>query len=1207
MSAVGDVKVSLVLDGADEFKVQVTRAADSLDKISSKMDGLGRASQRAQRDTWALGSSFREMAFNMELARLTITNLTLGLTALPRAILEQASFFDKTTLLLAGLNVETATFAEAQQKAAVEVRNLMSVASASPYKLNALVDSYTKLKAADLASPDGFLAGLVNTAGKFGKSSEELKRASVAIQQMAGKGVISMEELRQQFGEAVPDAMGMMARAAGISMGDLVKQVSTGTVEAKQALALLSREMYLSSAGAAHEMSKTWEGALNRISTSLTELAVATGDTGFYDNAVELANAFNTFLQSDEAYADANRLGLMLTDLTDAFGATASFIYDRAKELGVAIAIMFGASWASKIMSGVSSLTEAYRNESAKWPESTRAVQAQMLEHQRDFRRRCLALEAEYRASMTRAQDRQIWAAMDANKRQFDIERAAMQDRLTMLQSGQSRLSAITSSVANMFGGWTNVIVAAIGVALYALDEFYLKQRRIADQVIETGGLVATFDDLKYATTQMGEDEVKLKDRKQALVETKAAVAELTDQYKLTNEQVEILKNGTSAQKLGLGQELGLTGAKSARLFSTFDDVKRMESEIKASEARLVKAAEAIKSAREHVNETLRNQGGSVAANLMAKPLREVSMSYEKAAKQAELKAKEEASKFKDDAKAANEAYQKTLNSELLPARQKAMEDFNSIFREEAKSLEAQIKTIQAAAPDKGNGEKAYTIEQDKQLSSLQGRLDRVTKDWNTFNEAVSVSHEGLDRLASQVAKTGKIDPSTSYLQSAKAFTAGKQEEIKMQKVSLGLMDEQAVKGKELAKLEAMMAAGKYKGLKDYQVEQMRIAAMAKDAANEEARSLNERARLRRTTVDRLDDLSISISKKMGTAIGSSDNPFLEWERGFEQTNEAVKEIERNLNKASGVLKEDAAKIDEILQKQRMTDQFNISAQMQKSITETTEAMMPSMTRARAEYDRQIRQLNELLELEKERLKAARDRGESAKEEAALIEENIELVKKQRALVEEQKSQNTSVFGIWKRNLIEMEDSVTEKLAGAFDGVFDAMTAGILEGKASFGDMIQSITKDLEKFLVKMALMKAFEAGASALGFGSIGASGEAFANGGIMTEHGSVPLRKYAKGGIATSPQLALFGEGSHNEAYVPLPDGRTIPVTMTGPANAGAAPAIHFNLINQSGTPVEAEGRGQRFDGEKYIIDVVLNAMSRPGRLRTAMQGAK
>lgn len=56
------------------------------------------------------------------------------------------------------------------------------------------------------------------------------------------------------------------------------------------------------------------------------------------------------------------------------------------------------------------------------------------------------------------------------------------------------------------------------------------------------------------------------------------------------------------------------------------------------------------------------------------------------------------------------------------------------------------------------------------------------------------------------------------------------------------------------------------------------------------------------------------------------------------------------------------------------------------------------------------------------------------------------------------------------------------------------------------------------------------------------------FENGGIMTSGGSVPLRAYSSGGIATSPQLALYGEGKQPEAYVPLPDGRTIPVTMSG-----------------------------------------------------------
>ena len=63
------------------------------------------------------------------------------------------------------------------------------------------------------------------------------------------------------------------------------------------------------------------------------------------------------------------------------------------------------------------------------------------------------------------------------------------------------------------------------------------------------------------------------------------------------------------------------------------------------------------------------------------------------------------------------------------------------------------------------------------------------------------------------------------------------------------------------------------------------------------------------------------------------------------------------------------------------------------------------------------------------------------------------------------------------------------------------------------------------------------------------------FANGGIMTSRGQVPLHRYATGGIATSPQVAIFGEGRGPEAYVPLPDGRRIPVAMQQLANSNTA----------------------------------------------------
>lgn len=57
------------------------------------------------------------------------------------------------------------------------------------------------------------------------------------------------------------------------------------------------------------------------------------------------------------------------------------------------------------------------------------------------------------------------------------------------------------------------------------------------------------------------------------------------------------------------------------------------------------------------------------------------------------------------------------------------------------------------------------------------------------------------------------------------------------------------------------------------------------------------------------------------------------------------------------------------------------------------------------------------------------------------------------------------------------------------------------------------------------------------------------FEDGGVMTSRGPLPLHFYAGGGIATSPQLALFGEGRTPEAYVPLPDGRSIPVSIKTP----------------------------------------------------------
>ncbi|OAI25962.1 hypothetical protein A1351_15530 [Methylosinus sp. R-45379] len=98
------------------------------------------------------------------------------------------------------------------------------------------------------------------------------------------------------------------------------------------------------------------------------------------------------------------------------------------------------------------------------------------------------------------------------------------------------------------------------------------------------------------------------------------------------------------------------------------------------------------------------------------------------------------------------------------------------------------------------------------------------------------------------------------------------------------------------------------------------------------------------------------------------------------------------------------------------------------------------------------------------------------------------------------------------------------------------------------------------------------------------------FADGGVMTSRGPLPLRRYADGGVASSPQLAMFGEGSGPEAYVPLKNG-AIPVRLAQPRATPISGAyrsgVTVNVTNNRGhdTDVSVE---RMSDGD---INVLIN----------------
>jgi lambda family phage tail tape measure protein len=161
----------------------------------------------------------------------------------------------------------------------------------------------------------------------------------------------------------------------------------------------------------------------------------------------------------------------------------------------------------------------------------------------------------------------------------------------------------------------------------------------------------------------------------------------------------------------------------------------------------------------------------------------------------------------------------------------------------------------------------------------------------------------------------------------------------------------------------------------------------------------------------------------------------------------------------------------------------------------------------------------------------------------------------------------------------------------AFNGMTDALVNFVMTGKLDFRSLANSIISDLIRIQIQRAITLPLARAMSSF-FG--------FADGGVMTSAGPMALRTYASGGIANSPQLALFGEGSKPEAYVPLPDGRSIPVTMSGGASAGDV----FNIsvsVSDAGASSRGDDPGGR-DLGRAIASAVrqeLLAQKRAGGL--------
>jgi hypothetical protein len=209
-----------------------------------------------------------------------------------------------------------------------------------------------------------------------------------------------------------------------------------------------------------------------------------------------------------------------------------------------------------------------------------------------------------------------------------------------------------------------------------------------------------------------------------------------------------------------------------------------------------------------------------------------------------------------------------------------------------------------------------------------------------------------------------------------------------------------------------------------------------------------------------------------------------------------------------------------------------------------------------------------------------------------------------------------SAFGQAFKDIVSGSVSAREALANMMQSIADHfldMAAQIIAKQITmiiYGTIMKVLGLTAGASSAGGGLSSGFDAGgASALptdagGWSQSFATSLKFANGGIAAGG----FTAFANGGMVTGPTMGLVGEGKYNEAIVPLPDGKSIPVQMTGTSGGGSLrDAMNSNSVTNSSPVLNMSFQSTSINGVEYVSRDQLESAMAETRRNATRDGAK
>lgn len=239
---------------------EVTKSALQGDKALKKLDQQ-------------VGDNFRKVG-NYENAlkglkgALTQLGLAFGVFDAVRFIFDTQVKLDSLNLALKNVSKTTAEYTS-------NYNFLVQTSKNYGQDLLVLIDTYKNFIASSessnisLSGRKRIYESIIKSGSALALSNEDIEGSLRAVSQMFSKGTVSSEELRQQLGERLPGAFGIMAKSMGVSEEALNDMLKKGEVMADDVMPRFARELEKAFGKNATERLKTIGGAFNNLKTSI--------------------------------------------------------------------------------------------------------------------------------------------------------------------------------------------------------------------------------------------------------------------------------------------------------------------------------------------------------------------------------------------------------------------------------------------------------------------------------------------------------------------------------------------------------------------------------------------------------------------------------------------------------------------------------------------------------------------------------------------------------------------------------------------------------------------------------------------------------------------------------------------------------------------------------------------------------------------------